>query len=395
MTMADGDLLTSIAPEGLKIGLENLVSCQAACAGCTLTHEERTRGGLWTDDVSADAAILAQREIAAAAAIPGVREADLVGVQLFQGNHLLLPEQELQKLIRLLTRVARGKSNVILSTSPVGNSRTIERGLHAIAEARKETGLIIDTALILSDPRAYRTEIAEAIGRNTSLIRERFALTDAVLPVSWDPAGLPSPEDLHGTMVRDGFETLALALQPTRANAHLFAPGWTAIISWMRRLLGLWHAHGTYDLVLYKTVGRTIAMAARLSPDEIPHALARRLRRQLFIDHQGLVYFMQEGIGGDDMPLSSRFGFHPAAGGPGDFTPEMADLAATEAARRIWRGFLIDPRCARCPHKAACALSGVGQMKQAADGSLGDSSCPVGIRPLMDDLAAIVTERSS
>lgn len=394
MTEPDDDILNSIAPEGIKVGLENLVACQAACAGCTLTHEERTRGGMWTDEIASSAAALARREIAAAAAIPGTREADLVGVQLFQGNHLLLPEESLQTLIFLLARIAGGKSNVILSTSPVGKSRTIERGLDAIAEARRQTGLIIDTALILSDPRDYRTDIAEAIGRNTDLIRERFALTDAVLPVSWDPTRLPSPDAIHDMMEREGFETLALALQPTRANAHLFVPGWRLLVSWMRRLLALWHAHGGYDLMIYKNAGRTIAMTQILPPENVVRALARRLRRQVFIDHHGLVFFMQEGLGGDDMPLSSRFGFPSLAQSAEAFTPELADLAADRTARRIWRDFLLDPRCAQCPHKAACALSGAGQIRQATEGRVGDASCPIGIRPLMDDLATIVRERT-
>lgn len=388
------DLLHIIAPEGIKVGFEDLLACQAACAGCTLTHEERTRGGLWRQDIQAGAAALARAEVTDKAGVPGVREADLIGVQLFQGNHLLLPPEQIRDLIRNLAGIAGKHSNVILSTSPVGNRRLIERGLATLSEARSETGLSVDTALVLSEERDYREDIARSIAANTQAIKEHFDLTDAVLPIPADPYSLPPPEILHDRIVENGFETLALALQPTRSNANAFAAAWPDLIDWIRRLVRHWHENGGYDLMLYKNVGRTMGHARDLEPHQIPLALQRRLRRQVYVDHHGCVHFMQEGLGGDDMPLSTRFGFRPLARATEQFENNRLDMAAEESARRIWSGYLTDSRCSGCPYRGACALSGGAQMKQALGERAAAADCPIGIRVLMDELDRLNSERA-
>jgi len=174
-------------------------------------------------------------------------------------------------------------------------------------------------------------------------------------------------------------------------------------MSWLRRYYALWLAEPAYDLGFGYMLAHHMAEADGLALAPLRRRLAGHFLRELYIDHRGDLYFAQNGGFGALVPLTARLGF-PVIGNVRDDAPETLiarlESRAWEMATRLAARYLRDRACARCPHLGGCASAGPAALRATMEPVLDggaeagsaagsrDEACPIGLRPLLADIAA-------
>lgn len=386
------------APEGanqgsasVKVAVESATRCGGNCSGCMLTLDERRAAGVWDARVREAAGRLADARIGEALSRYGEGGIGTVGLLCGQGDHFLMPDEAVAPYVAWLARSRRGLAVATVSSSLVGKGEAVRRKADLFHEASVAEGVPLVIGMVFDPEKMMRGNFKPEYAESMAHVRQQFGIFDIAVNLGPDVLdAMPAPE-MDAFARRNSLIHVEFALLPTLASANAFAPRWKEIVRWTRDLHALQVADPAYDLVYGYMLSIHIADTAGLDAAGLVAHLTEQFRRGLYVENHGDVTLMQSGGLGNVVPHARRFGYQPVGHVLRD-SPEAvlqkAEAAAGRAARALVRDSLTDPRCAACPFMGACAASGLGVVRKVmAPKGVGDASCPIGIRGLLEDVA--------
>lgn len=371
----------------LKIAIESMSRCAGACSGCMLADTERKGAaalGIDLDVIGHRAGVLTGDFLA-----KPDRKQDASAVHLTQGDHLLLDECGIDRLVSWARSFTHGELDLLVSTSAIGKTDIVETAVERFLSSSRLHSQEL-TLLVVFDPdKALNARFAETYRRNIDIILDAFGYIEPILNIGPDIPSRIAPDEIARFMERHGFDEIDLGLFPTRARAAEYAGAWPGLIAWFRDTLALSRRTGHFTMSFVALIDNVRRETAGLDLPAFTDWLAERLASQVYFDARGAMHPVLSGIFGNVLPLLPRFGFGFASALPQD--RDICDWKSVcrSHARRIVSFYTRRPPCLACPHLKTCAGGGAILLERALEGSLSAvSECPIGIKPILDDLAA-------
>ena len=370
------------AVPSFKIALENVINCGGTCSGCMLSDDEKkSLEGSWTDG-EYDAAMGFVGRLLDANAGP-VREPDSVTLLIGQGDHCTMPVERIVRIVEGLPPVSQGKAVTILTGSAIGKPSLMIPKLEAVYEASRRINESVFFAVVFDPVKSLHKSFADAYAENISAMRDIFGAIDFTGNLGPDFVQCMKPAEMHEFLLTNGFRNIELNLVPTMFSAQMFSRHWDEIVDWVVEFNDIWTADGRHEVHYGTLLMRYIDLIERAGQesDSLRRLIAANLRREIYIDHDGNVSFMQAGGTGNTIPFVSRFGYKPIGNIHNEGLVTRIDRLAEMSAIKIVNEVTLAEACAECSERELCAMSGATVLRKMMRPLLTEKDgCPIRFR---------------
>ncbi len=353
-----------IENRNIQFLIENMTQCGGNCSGCALSSSERMNNDSYSEEKLKYNLHLFHDYIAN---LSKTDEIESISLFLGQGDHFLLSDDSLKKMLTLIgssfiNKSINHKTVIFLTASAIGKHQEIVRKMNIIYDFAQKYQLSIFIQVVF-DPKKYKSHnknFCQTYLKNILHFKKICGMVELTINIGEDFLKYLSPEDMHEIMIKNEINHLEINWVLNEQTLTMWQKNHLEMYQWLENLIHLKQKDKKYEINFLPFLGRAFKKMNIEGVDIISY-IEELLQNHIYMNQDSSYSFGLPGLFNNLTPLIPR---NHSLKTIFFKTNQIKKETAFDFAKKIYQKSLKNDSCVECEFKNSCMLIGATQWNE-------------------------------